>query len=289
MQIFLFIVLTLLSSSVHLVESVLIKKYNQKYDKGGFIFTGIVSLFSMLFFIITDKGGFDFRLEMLPYGIIAGIFYCAASFLTFLALGCGPFALSKLILSYAGIFSICYGIFFLKDSLSIPAYIGIALMLVSLFLNKRPKTDDEKKASLKWLIAIILSVVGSGMYGVFQKLQAHKFTNEINNEFMIVALGFSAVTLFIIGIIKDGKDLPYILKHGTLYSSVAGISNGLTNLIILTTNQMLQFSIASPIRSGVGIIFSFIVSRLLFKEKFLPRQIVGVLLGAVALVLINIK
>ncbi len=288
MQVFLFIILTVLSSGVHLVEGVLIKKYNQKHSKGGFIFTGIVSLFSMLFFVITDKGGFDFRLEMLPYGIAAGVFYCMASYATFVALGCGPFTLSKLILSYSGIFSICYGIFFLKNKLSVFAYTGIALMLVSLFLNRREKGESEKKASLIWLIAISLSVIGSGTYSVLQKMQANKFSEAVNNEFMIVALGFSALVLFIVGIIKDGKDIGYIFKHGTLYSSVAGLSNGLTNFIILITNQMLLFSIASPIRAGVGIIFSFIVSRLIFKEKFLPRQLMGVFLGTVAIILLNI-
>ena len=104
--------LIILSSVTHLVEGSLIKKYNGKHTKGGFIFTAMVSLFSMLFFLLTDKGGLDFRAEMIPYGIVSGIFYFSASFLTFVALGCGPFALSMLIISYSCVFSISYGIFF---------------------------------------------------------------------------------------------------------------------------------------------------------------------------------
>lgn len=292
MNVFLFVALTFLSSGMNLVESVMIKKYNEKHAKGGFFFTGIVSLFSMLFFvgkeILVNGDGFDFTLEMLPYGIAAGIFYCTASILTFIALCCGPFALSRLILSYGGIFSICYGIFFLHDKVGVFTVIGILLMLVSLYLTRVPKGDNERKATIKWLVSIVLSAVGSGMFGVLVKMQQVKFLNAVDNEFMIVTLGFSALALFIAGIIKDGKDTLYILKNGTSYSAVAGLSNGLSNFLTLFTNQLLLISIASPVRSGVGIIFSFIVSLLFFKEKFLPRQVVGMIVGTASIVLINL-
>ena len=289
MDIALFIALTFASSGVNLIESIMIKKYNEKHDKGGFVFTGIVSLFSMLFFVITDKGGFDFRLEMLPYGILSGIFYCVSSIMAFVALGCGPFALSRLILSYGGIFSISYGIFFLHDDIGIFTVIGIALMLISLYLSRLPKAENEEKASFKWIICIALATVGSGMYGVIMKMQQIKFESALDNEFMIIGLGFSALSLFVIGVIKDGKDAFFILKNGTLYSSVAGLSNGLTNFITLFTNQLLAISIASPVRSGIGMIFSFLVSKIMFKEKFLPRQVVGMIIGTAAIILINIK
>lgn len=277
------------SCATSLVEGILIKKYNAKHDKGGFIFTAMVSLFSMLFFVITDTGGFDFRLEMLPYGIVSGILYCVASLLTFIALGCGPFAISMLILSYSGVFSIGYGLFFLKESVTPFKIAGIILILVSIFLNRTKKKEEEKRASLKWLICIGVSAVGNGMFGVVQRMQQIRFENKVTNEFMIVTLGFSAITLFVIGLIKDGKDAPYILKNGAPYSSVAGVSNGLTNFLSLAINMLIAISIAAPIKSGAKIIFTFIVSKVLFKEKFLKRQVAAVLVGAVALVLLNIK
>ena len=283
------ILLTVILCTTSLAEGVLIKKYNSKHSKGGFIFTAMVSLFSMLFFVITDKGGFDFRLDMLPYGIVSGIFYCSASLLTFIALGCGPFTLSMLILSYAGMLPIGYGIFFLDETLSVTMIIGIILVFVSLFLNRGEKKEEDKKASLSWLICITVSFIGSGMVGVIQKMQQVKFDNSVNNEYMIVTLGFSAAVLFIVGFIKDGKDIPYIFRHGGLYSSLAGISNGTTNFLMILVNTLLPISLASPLRAGMKIILSFAVSLLLFKEKFKKRQIAGVIVGAAAVILLNIR
>lgn len=285
------ILLLFISTVTSLAEGTFIKKYNSKHSKGGFFFTGLVSLFSMTFFILTDTDGLTFSADVIVYGIIAGILYCTASLLTYIALGCGSFAMSMLLLSYSGIFSIGYGLLFLGDKVGIFTYIGIALMLVSLFLFRGKGSDDKSSTVLspKWLICISLSVVGSGMYNVVQKMQQIRFNNSRTNEFMVIALSFSAIVLLTVGIIKDGKDAKYILKYGGPWSIGAGLSNGATNMISLIVNTMLPFTIVSPLRSGMKMLLSFILSVTLFKEKLLKRQIIGVVVGTLAIILLNLK
>ena len=106
---------------------------------------------------------------------------------------------------------------------------------------------------------------------------------------MIVTLAFSTVVLLIAGIIMNGKDLLYILRHGGLYASAAGISNGATNLLNMVVNAMIPISIAAPTRSGIKIVISFLISLFIFKEKLTKRQVAGVIIGAAALVLLNLK
>ncbi|MBQ8311285.1 MAG: hypothetical protein IJX80_09785 [Clostridia bacterium] len=282
-------ILILISGCTGLIEGVLIKKYNAKHQKGGFIFTALVSLFSMLFFVLTDRGGFYFPIGIFPYGLISGIMFCMASFLTYVALGCGPFTVSMLILSYSGVFSIVYGLVFLHEQASVFTYVGLVLIMISLFLTRgEHKSGEDKRVSLKWLICISLSVVGSGMFGVLMRMQQIAFEDACTNEFMIITLGFSALTLLVIGIVKDGRDLPYILRHGGLYAALSGVSNGATNMMGLAVNMMMAISISSPVRAGVKVIFSFLLSKVIFKEKFLIRQLVGVALGGIALVLLNL-
>lgn len=280
-----------------LTEGLLIKKYNQKHTKGGFIFTAIVSLCSMLFFllldIVTDDSGLYFPSQMLPYALLAGILYCMASVMTYFALNCGSFAITMLILSYALVFSTVYGLIFLKESASVFTYSGFVLIALSLFFvrgetEKQEDGEYKKKFSAVWLVCIVLSVLGAGMFGVLQRMQQIRFNDAVTNEFMVVALACSAVILFVVGFMKDKKDCLYILKNGSPYAMGAGVANGATNMLNMLAYTMIPISIAAPTEAGVKIVISFLLSCFVFKEKFLKRQIVGVVLGAIAVVLLNI-
>ena len=290
------LLLATLGTAIHQIEGIMIKQYNKNHSTGGFFFTALISLFAMLFFLITDHNGLVFRAEMIPYGIASGAFYCMASFLTYIAFGCGSFVLTNLFLSYSLLFSVGYGLIILKEPATLLTYIGLILMMISVFLVRQKaekatakKDEPRVKLSLKWVICVALSVIGSGMFSVMQKLQQVKFLKTCDNEFMIVTLLFSAITLFSIGIVTNRKNLLYILRHGGIYASVAGMSNGATNLLNLVVNAMIPISIAAPTRSGTKIVIGFLISLIIFKEKLSRRQTLGVIIGAIALILLNLK
>lgn len=272
---------------IHQLESIFIKQYNQKYEKGGFLFTAVTSLFAMLFFMLTDPGGFTVPAAMLPYGVLAGLLFCSASFLTYVALGCGSFVLSNLILSYSLLIYIAYGVLWLGEPTTVSIWFGIGLMLVSLFLVRGSKEQDTGGFSWKWLLAIITSSVCSGLFGVVRRAQQIRFADGCTNEFMIVALSISAVVLFSVGAVRERNQLLTVLKQCGGYAALAGIANGASNLLAAWVELLLPLSVVAPTRAGVQILLSFAFSRFLFRERFLRRQIVGVLLGAVALVLLN--
>lgn len=280
--------LIILAACTGKVEGVLIKRYDAKHKKGGFIFTGLVSLFSMLFFILTDRNGFYFPSGIFPYGLVSGVMFCIASFTTYVALGCGPFTITMLILSYTGVSTILFGLVFLHEQASIFTYIGFALIMISLFLTRGERhRETDKKVSHKWLICVILTFVSKSAFSILMRVQQIKFENACSNEYMIITLGFSALVLLVVGIIRAGQDLPYILRYGGLYAAVSGLCNGATNLMGLAINMLMPISISSPIRTGVGIISSFILSKVIFKEKFLIRQVIGVIIGGAALIFLN--
>lgn len=285
--------LIVLSAATHLVEGVLIKEYNKRHEKGGFVFTSLVSFAAMLFFlfydIIADESGLSFSPQMIPYAFIAGILYCAASLFTYLAIRMGSFALSMLILSYSLVFPTLYGVIFCGDKTTVFSYLGFAAIAVSLFLVRGDSKKEESKFSLKWLVMISLSTIGSGFFSVITRMQQIKFNNAQTNEFMVLALLISALTLFTVGVVMDKRDTLTILKKGTPYAICAGVSNGATNLLSLITNLFVLISISSPTRSAIKTAMSFILSVFVYKEKLMPRQIMGVAVGIVAVVFLNIQ
>ena len=281
-----------LSAATHLAEGVFIKEYNKRNEKGGFVFTSLVSLFAMLFFlfydIIADKGGLTFLPEMIPYAVISGILYCSASFLCYVALQIGSFAISLLIVSYSLVFPTLYGIIFCGDPTTVFSYVGFAAIAISLFLVRGDSSKEDSKFSVKWLVIIILTSVGNGLLGVVMRMQQIRFNDAVTNEFMVITLLISAVTLFAVGAVRDKRDMLTILKRGTPYALGAGVSNGVTNLISLAVNMFVLISISSPTRSAIKTALSFILSVFVYKEKFMTRQIVGVVLGVIAVVFLSI-
>lgn len=279
-----------LSTASHLAESIFIKRYNARHSRGGFVFTALISFFSMLFFLVTDRDGFYLPGALWGYAIVAGVLYCSASFLTYVALKIGSYAMTMLILSYSIVMSIGYGLFFLNERATVFTAIGLTLVLVSLYLVRAKKAEEKKdKVSFWWLICVGISAIGSGMFGVVQRMQQIRFDNACTNEFMVIALSFSTVMLLLIGLIKNKGDFVYVMRYGVLWTAGAGLSNGATNAMVIFLHTLMPISLSSPIRVGVKIIMSFMLSVILYREKLQKKQIIGVALGALALVLLNIK
>ena len=106
---------------------------------------------------------------------------------------------------------------------------------------------------------------------------------------MIVTYVFTFVTVMVIGIIKDGKQILYIFRHAGPYTAAAGASNGIVNLLSLEITKLIPLSVSAPMLSGIKIIVTFLISLIIFKEKMSVKQIIGVVLGAASLILFNIK
>lgn len=278
---------TVIGTVTSLFEGVFIKRYNEKHNKGGFVFTGLVSWVCMLFFVITDKNGFYLPKDIWFYALTAGVLYCLASVTTYMALGSGSFVITMLVLSYTLVFSIGYGLLILNEKTSFYTWIGLTFILISIYFM-RGVAGIKKKVSIKWIICLLLSFFGAGMYGVLQRMQQIRFADRCTNEFMIIALGLSGTILLVIGIKSEKDDLAYVIKHGTAYVLGAGVANGLTNMLIMVVNAMIAISIAAPLRAGSKIIISFLISTLIFKERFYKRQILGVILGAIGLILLSV-
>jgi drug/metabolite transporter (DMT)-like permease len=163
---------------------------------------------------------------------------------------------------------------------------------VSLFLLRgERKPDEEKKFTVKWLLCILLSVLCAGGFSIVTRMQQEVFDDSVSSEYLIIALGLSSLILFAVGTANAVKKKRFlqVLKFGAPYASFAGIANGATNYLGLVINMMIAISISGPTRSVMKNLLSFLISVFILKEKFLPRQILGLILSTVAVILINIQ
>jgi drug/metabolite transporter (DMT)-like permease len=287
--------LMLTATGTHYVESAMIKTYNKKHSNGGFMFISIVSLFSALFFLVKylffDNAKLDFTPEVIPYAILAGVMYASSSVLVFLAIKMGSLAVTNLILGYSTIVVCLYGIIFLGESSNWLTYVSIGIMVLALFLLKQPEKDkskSSKKNSLLWFIFAMLGMLTSAGYSIITKAQQVKFNQTVDSEYILIAIGFSAIATFIVGVITGKKDAFKVFKTCVPYAGIAGLSNGVTNLLSLLINTMIAVSISSPTRSVMTKVLHFILGYFIFKERYTVRQIIGLVLVCGAVVLLNL-
>lgn len=282
--------LILLAILIHQGEGMIVKHYGNKYGSGGMFFNAVICLFSMLFFILTDKNGFYFPPMLFAFGLVSCLMYAAGFGFMYLALQCGSYALTRLIASMSGIIAILYGIVFLKEPAGWLTYLAIGLVFLSVILmNYRKKEQGEKKGfSLKWLIYVLITALSNGLIAVLTRMQQLYFNDACSNEFKILSLGGACIALVIIGLFTDKGRFRQTLRQGTLHGTLAGLLNGANNYLTMTVYLFIPISLATSLRTGLEILASFAVSVLIYRETFTRRQVISALIGIVALVLLQI-
>ena len=263
------------------------KIYSEKTGGNGvYTFSTISCLSAAVFFILTASE-FRWSAELIPYAIFFALPYGTATIFNILALRCGPLSLTALISSFSLMIPTFYGLIFLKDPISIGLYPGLTLLAASLFLiNKKGK--DTKGFSLKWLICVLLAFLGNGLCSVAQTVQQKRFSGQFKNEFMITALLIVVGIMVLFAVLKERKSAGRYIRAGWPLSLGCGVLNGMVNLFVMILTGLMNVSLMFPLVSVGGIVVTFIVSKVFYKEKLTTAQHIGFLLGIGAIVLLNL-
>lgn len=267
-------------------QNIVKKPYTQKMGGSGvYFFNAILSAAALLFFAVTATK-LDFDLSFIPYSIGFATSYAIATVFLVLAIAYGSLSLTSLFFSYSLMIPTLYGLVFLKDDISVVFILGLALLVVSLFLAN--KNDKKAKFSFKWIICVILAFLGNGMCTVVQNMQQVAFDGAYKNEFMIVALAIVALVMSIMSLIKERKAMKVYAKAGWHWALICGLLNGMVNLFVMILSRSMPVSVMFPLISAGGLVVTYLVSRFVYKESLTKLQFVGFILGLAAVVFLNI-
>lgn len=269
------------------MQSVSEKEYNIKTNGGAFVFSAGCALFAGLFFVITSGGNLYFTSDTLVYSAFFAIAYALAGIGFFLSIKTGPLSFTSLISSYSLIIPTFYGIFFLNEKVSFSFIIGIILLLVSLALINAEKKETERKITAKWILFVLIGFIGNGMCTVVQKIQQDAFSGGFKSEFMIMALAIVFVSFSLIAFFAERKQLAQSFK-GSRWFALRGLLNGLVNLLVMVLSARMNVSVMFPLISVGGLILTFVISWLIYKENFSSKQYLGFALGVLAVITLNL-
>lgn len=262
------------------------KIYTRKTGTSGpYLFSSLTALFSMMFFLVTSKN-ISWNPGIIPYSIAFALSFAAACLFSLLAFANGPLSLSSLMISYSLMIPTFYGILFLKEPISVCFVIGLALLAISLFLVN--KKNDNCHGTPKWLLFVFLSFAGNGLCSTFQKMQQLVFDGGYKNEFMILSLAIVFLIFVIAALVKNRGDFKSNLYHARFTAVAAGAMNGVVNMLVMVLSGMMPVSVMFPLISAGGIIVTYVVSKVFYKENLTKMQFVGFLTGLASIVFLNI-
>ena len=275
------------------IQSVLKKGYSIKNKGlGVFTFSTVSVMTACLFFIVKSGFKFNFAPEILPYAFGFAAAYCSATIFGFLAILSGPLSLTSLATSYSLLIPTFWGIIFDKDPTSVWLYVGLVLLAASLvFINlkdKKPTAESETKITLRWAIFAILALVTNGACSTIQPAQTEKFGGAYDSVFMVIALAIVTLFLFCFILFKERGEIIPSVKCGAHLMVLCGLANGLVNLFVMIASTIIPNSVMFPLISAGGIVLTWIISVFLYKEKLSMKQNIGLVLGIVSIVFLNL-
>ena len=105
---------------------------------------------------------------------------------------------------------------------------------------------------------------------------------------MIVALAIVTLVMLVMSLWKERKHVRQYAATGWHRALLCGILNGMVNLFVMILSGRIPVSLMFPLISAGGLVLTYTVSKLLYKEKLTKIQFVGFLLGLAAIVFLNL-
>lgn len=229
------------------------------------------------------SGGLRFDAGSVGWGILYGVVTAAFLFFKMQAMATGPVSLTAFIGCASLLISTGFGVFVLGEGASVLQTVGVALLMLSLFLVVSPKNDQARKSWKLWCAGFFAC---SAAVGIIFKLHQRSASATKINEMMLAASLTSALLFTVMSFAVSEKHRPKpIPRAAGGYLIACGIAGCVYNRLNIFLAGQLPSVVFYPTFNGSVILISTLCGLLFFKEKLKAQQAVGIIAGAAALML----
>ena len=223
------------------------------------------------------------------FGIVFGIVTALCAITNMQALSCGPLSYTSVICTCSVVIPSFSGLLFFNESVSPLQYVGAAVMLISFFFAVDTE-NDERRTSARWFVFCLLCFIFNGSIGVMQKVHQSSPHKDELGAFLVIAFTVSALySLFSMVYCRKKNDLPAekgSLSSLLLYSLVCGGGIAFCNAANMYLSGVMDSIVLFPVLNGGSMILTTACGLLLWKEKLQKRQVIGLVLGIAAILLL---
>ncbi len=186
---------------------------------------------------------------------------------------------------------IVFALLFFNENLTIYQIIGIVLSLLAVYFISRKHNDGSTKSKYLWLLPAIV-FIGSGIIDTTLNSIQKQFIPAVSEAYIIttvfsIAFVLGVIYLSFLVVFKNEK----ILFKNVYWGILLGFPNYFSMLFLVKTLSYFPNASATifPV-NNIGIVaVSTLVSVLFFKEKLNTKNIIGLILSLVSIVMISIK
>ncbi len=282
--------LLLLSASLASVRNVLTRgfasfsfKKREFFGIQALIFgIGSIALLIVNFFSFNGLSAYTFFLALI-YGVLL---VCAQWFYT-IALANGKIALCATIYSFGFLIPTLSGAIFWDERITAFGALGILVAVPVLIISGiSKKTKDDNKSLISYFPPLILALISSGGLGIVQKIHQGSVYSSQLNSFILVAFTFCFVISFLFFLFLK-KDFAKIQKKHFSSCVIIGVFFASCNLLNTYLAGKLNSSVFFPAINIGSILFSLILSLIIYKEKPTKKDLIILLLSITSIVLVN--
>ena len=277
------------SMSASLGGNILRKHYANKASSGNlsvYIFNAISSFAAAITFLVW--GGFgDASVFTLLLGALFGAVVMLQGLFFLKAMQIGPMSLTMVIVTFSTVITALSGAVFWGETIKILQIVGIILMFASFYFTV-DKKQDEKSASLKWLVLCLLALIFFGGIGLMQKIhQTSAYKLEIN-AFLTTAFIVGGILSLIFTFASKAKtNGAMFVKTETgriswvviLIMVVAGVCTATNHKLNLYLSGVMDSAVFFPLINGGGLVLVTLSALVIFRERLTIKQWISVALG----------
>lgn len=239
----------------------------------------------LLFLLFAFFRGVNFHTPTIVCGMLYGILLSVSTYCGYMALALGAMSLTSMLVSLSVAIPVVYGTVFLKESLGFFKIAGLICLLSAIFFVNSGKKSASIKDRKKWSLYVIATFLCNGFSSVVQKLYQIRYEPAYNFEFMLFGT-LVCCAIFIAFMPKNNRAKTSPRERGC--GLVAGLTNGIVGYTTLTLAGYENASVLFPAISAGTILCALLCGIAIFKEKIKANQLIAVLFGITAVVLLKI-
>ncbi|MDR2375805.1 MAG: EamA family transporter [Treponema sp.] len=170
------------------------------------------------------------------------------------------------------ILTMLMGMIFLAESAGALKIIALVVIAAGTYLMLEPKEEENRIVQSRWFLYAAGSAVFASLSSIFAKIGMGTIDSNLGT-----ALRTSIIFVFaglMVPISGSAGTIGTIKKRELLFLGLSGVATGLAWLCYFRALRLGEASVVAPL-DKLSIVFTVLLSRLIFRERVSPKTIVG--------------